>query len=266
MEITGYIAALFIGASLGLIGGGGSIITVPVLVYLMHFSPVTATAYSLFIVGGSSLVGAMDYARKGLLNWRVALVFALPSLLSVYLTRRYLVPAFPETLFSLAGYPISREAGIMILFAFIMLAAGWSMVSSKNSRELSPNKFSAKNLALITLEGIVVGVLTGIVGAGGGFLIIPALVILAGLPMRVAVGTSLLIISVKSFIGFVGDVQAGLQIDWRFLLLFITFSAVGIFLGSALSRALPEKRIQRIFGWFVLVMSVYILTKEILIN
>ena len=262
MDTLGYFASILIGVSLGLIGGGGSILTVPVLVYLLGLSPVLSTAYSLFVVGTTSLVGSFTYMRKQLVNYRAALVFAVPSFITVFLTRKFLVPAIPDPVFTLGEFTLSKGAGIMGLFALIMLAAAFSMIRHKVDKEKdSEGKGTSFNYPLIGLEGAAVGLLTGLVGAGGGFLIIPALVLLAKLPMKMAVGTSLLIIAAKSLIGFLGDV--GQQaIDWNFLAIFTSLSVVGIFLGSYLTRFIPGEKLKRIFGWFVLGMAVFILWKE----
>lgn len=262
IEIFGFSASILIGVSLGLIGGGGSILTLPVLVYLLGINPVLSTAYSLFVVGTTSLVGSFNFMRKGLVNYKAALVFALPSFTTVFLTRKYLVPAIPESLFSIAGFEITKNIGIMIFFALVMLAASYSMIKDKkanNNEDTGELKF---NYPLIALEGAVVGVLTGIVGAGGGFLIIPALVLLARLPMKMAVGTSLLIIAAKSLIGFIGDLS-NVAVDWPFLMEFTALSVVGIFVGSYLSKFIAGDKLKKAFGWFVLLMGVYIITKEI---
>lgn len=262
IEIFGYSASILIGVSLGLIGGGGSILTLPVLVYLLGFSPVLSTAYSLFIVGTTSFVGSVNYMRKGLVNYKAALVFAVPSFISVFLTRKYLIPAIPNSLFTIAGFEVTKDIGIMLFFAVVMLAASYSMIKDKNKEndETEELKF---NYPLIGFEGAVVGVLTGIVGAGGGFLIIPALVLLARLPMKMAVGTSLLIIAAKSLIGFIGDISNN-KMDWSFLIQFTMLSVIGIFIGTYLSRFIEGEKLKKSFGWFVLVMGIYIITKEIL--
>lgn len=261
IQIFGYSASILIGVSLGLIGGGGSILTLPVLVYLLGFSPVLSTAYSLFIVGTTSFVGSINYMRKGLVNYQAALVFAIPSFISVFLTRKYFVPAIPDSLFTIVGFEVTKNIGIMLFFALVMLAASYSMITNKKkeNEESEELKF---NYPLIGLEGAVVGILTGIVGAGGGFLIIPALVLLAKLPMKMAVGTSLLIIAAKSLIGFTGDIS-NIAVNWTFLLQFTALSVVGIFLGSYLSRFIEGEKLKKSFGWFVLVMGIYIITKEI---
>jgi uncharacterized protein len=261
--IIGFSAAILIGVSLGLIGGGGSILTVPVLVYILGVDPVLATAYSLFVVGSTSLVGAGTYMKKGLVNYKTALVFAIPSFIAVFLTRKFLVPALPDPLFSVGEAIITKNIGIMVFFALIMLAASYSMITAKKCVDCDEDEPVVFNFPMIALEGSVVGVITGIVGAGGGFLIIPALVLLAKLPMKMAVGTSLLIIAAKSLIGFLGDLSTQ-TIDWQMLLIFTSLSIVGIFIGSALSKKINEKILKTGFGWFVLVMGIYIITKELL--
>ena len=202
-EVIGFIAALIIGIVLGLIGGGGSILTVPVLVYVLHINPITATAYSLFVVGVSSTAGAIQNLKKGLIDFQTALIFAIPSLIAVYGTRRYIVPAIPNQLISYKNIIITKEIGLMIFFALIMFIASISMIRN-DKRKIKPIMKSNTSYTLILIEGIVVGILTGLVGAGGGFLIIPALVLMAKLPMKKAVATSLLIIADKISYWFYG--------------------------------------------------------------
>lgn len=261
LDLLGFLGALIIGLVLGLIGGGGSILTVPVLVYLLLLDPVVATAYSLFVVGTASLVGALNSIKEKLVDFRTATVFAIPAFIAVYGTRKFLVPAIPDHIFTLWGFEVTRDIGIMLFFAVIMVVASISMIRDTKKKELLETSVRY-NYPLIIVEGLVVGILTGIVGAGGGFLIIPALVLLAKLPMKKAVATSLLIIAVKSLIGFIGDVQ-NLEIDWRFLLIFTGLSILGIFLGGYLSKFIDGRKLKKGFGWFVLVMGIYIIWKEI---
>lgn len=267
MEILGYFLSILIGVSLGLIGGGGSILTVPVLVYVMGINPVLSTAYSLFVVGGTALVGSLSYARQKLLDYRTALVFGAPSIASVYLTRKIIVPVIPDTIATFGSFALTKNLFIMLLFAVLMVIASFSMIRKgkpQNGTNVA-DKPKRYNYPLILLEGIVVGALTGLVGAGGGFLIIPALVLLAGLPMKQAVGTSLLVIAAKSLIGFTGDL--GTQtMNWPFLLLFTAFATGGIFIGSALSKRISGEKLKPAFGWFVLVMGAYILLKELFLS
>ena len=225
MEITGYIASIFIGISLGLIGSGGSILTVPVLVYLFGIGVEMSTAYSLFIVGSTALVGGVRNAFLGNVNYKTAVVFTIPAFIAVYTTRAYLVPAIPSVIMTLGTYVLTKDIAIMVFFALVMLAASVSMIRNKRKKE-EENAVPQLNLPVIIIEGAVVGVLTGIVGAGGGFLIIPALVLFAKLPMKKAVGTSLLIIAAKSLIGFIGDVQRyGDQLDWTRLLTCLLYTS-----------------------------------------
>ena len=264
MELTsilGFIGALLIGIVLGLIGGGGSILTVPVLVYLLSINPVTATAYSLFVVGVSALVGAVRNMQKGLVDFKTAIVFAIPAFIAVYSTRKFIVPAIPDELFQVGDFMVTKNIGIMVFFAIIMVVAAISMMKSKRG-DVPEDSEVSYNYPLIIIEGVVVGLLTGIVGAGGGFLIIPALVLLAKLPMKKAVATSLLIIAIKSLIGFIGDVE-NLEIDWNFLLSFTAVSVVGIFLGIFLNKFIDGKKLKKGFGWFVLLMGIYIIGKEL---
>ena len=260
IEILGFVAALVIGLVLGLIGGGGSILTVPVFVYLLNINPVTATAYSLFVVGVSALVGAFRNIPKGLVDFRTALVFSIPAFIAVYIARKWLLPAIPDTITQIGSFELSKDIAIMVFFAIIMLIAAISMIRS-NGKDKTEEGDVEYNYPLIIIEGLAVGLVTGIVGAGGGFLIIPALVLLAKLPMKKAVATSLLIIAVKSLIGFIGDIET-MAIEWEFLLGFTAVSIAGIFIGVWLNKFIKGEKLKAGFGWFVLLMAIYILFKE----
>lgn len=258
---------MLIGISLGLIGAGGSILTVPVLVYLAHVDPVLATAYSLFVVGSTALFGGIQNALKKRVAYKTALVFGVPSILAVYATRAWIMPAIPEQINIFGSMPLAKGTTLLLLFAGLMVITSVSMIRSKPkpSDELENHEVKT-NYFLILAEGIGVGLLTGLVGAGGGFLIIPALVLFAGLNMKMAVGTSLLIIAAKSLIGFIGDVQLGSAIEWNFLLLFTGFSISGIFIGMWMNNYIDGKKLKKGFGWFVLAMGIYMIIKETLIG
>lgn len=263
MEYLSYLMATLIGISLGLIGAGGSILTVPVLVYLAGVEPVLATAYSLFVVGSTALVGGIKNAFKGRVAFKTAFIFGIPSILAVYTTRALLLPSIPTKIILTDSIILTKGLVLILLFAGLMVITSISMIRSKKSEiDEIENRLESPNYALILLEGIGVGILTGLVGAGGGFLIIPALVLFAGLKMKLAVGTSLFIIASKSLIGFTGDIQIGTQIDWEFLLTFTMFSVAGIFAGVWLSKFIDGQRLKKGFGWFVLVMGIYIIVKE----
>ncbi len=263
MEYIGYFASILIGVALGLIGGGGSILTVPVLVYLFAIEPVVATSYSLFIVGLTSGVGSVGYFKKGLVNIKTAIVFGIPSIIAVFTTRALIVPAIPKEVFSIGDFVVTKSILMMLLFAVLMIAASYSMIKKDKKANVVDKEEEQKfNYPLILIEGAVVGILTGLVGAGGGFLIIPALVILSKLPMKEAVGTSLVIIAAKSLIGFFGE-GGETATNWQFLFTISGFAIIGIVIGTALSKKIDGAKLKPAFGWFVLVMGIYIITKEL---
>ena len=264
MIIAGYLASLLIGLSLGLIGGGGSILTVPALVYLFGVDPVLATAYSLFIVGSTSLVGAFPKYKNGEINLKTAIIFGIPSIIAVYATRAFIVPAIPSEVFTMGSFIVTKSLLMMMIFAVLMVFASVSMIRD-NKKQNTEEGEQVFNYPMILLEGAVVGVLTGLVGAGGGFLIIPALVIFSKLPMKQAVGTSLLIIAAKSLFGFTGDL--GKQtMDWQLLFTVTGLAIVGIFIGNVLAKKVSANSLKKGFGWFVLVMGIYIIIKELFIK
>lgn len=252
------------GLILGLIGGGGSILTVPILVYLFAVDPVTATAYSLFIVGITSLIGSFSHYKQGNIHWKTALIFGVPSIAGVYLSRAVLVPLIPAQIASLGFIELTKPLFILLLFSVLMIFASLTMI--RKSKVTSEARAVNYNYKLIFLEGIAVGLLTGLVGAGGGFLIIPALVLFANLPMKQAVGTSLIIIAVKSLIGFSSDLQTDMDIRWNLLMGISVISVIGIFIGSYLTKFISNEKLKPVFGYFVLIMGLYIITKELFFN
>lgn len=263
MEILGYIASVFMGLSLGMIGGGGSILTVPILVYLFSTNPVTATAYSLFIVGSTALVGGATYLKKGEVDLKTGFIFAVPSFIGVYLTRAYVVPSLPDPVFSLGSFSFSKPLLIMLVFAVLMVSASISMIKTTKEESSKKELSATAKIVLISIEGLVVGGITGFVGAGGGFLIIPALVVLVGMPMKRAVGTSLFIIAAKSLIGFTGDLQHHTQIEWRLLFTITAIAIFGLFIGTVVGKKISDKTLKKGFGYFVLIMGTFILVDQI---
>jgi len=262
-ELLGFFGAFIVGLILGLIGSGGSILSVPILVYLFGINPVTATAYSLFVVGTTSLIGSIKNIRNKLINYSSTLLFSFSAVITVYLTRKYLIHLIPETIINTDLIFLNKNQLIMLLFSLLMLVAGFLMIKRtpktivglKQTKTIAPNKF------LIFAEGSLIGFLTGLIGAGGGFIIIPILVILSDLRMKTAIATSLAIISLKSLIGFIGDVQ-NLDIDWLFLITFTLISVIGIFTGQMFSQKVEDNKLKMVFGVFVILIGVVILLIE----
>ena len=264
MEILGYIASILIGISLGMVGSGGSILTVPVLVYLMHINPLLATTSSLFIVGTTSLVGGLRAYTKKLVDFKAVTEFGIPSIFSIFITRHYLLPAIPNQLFTIGKEVVTKEIFLMVIFAILMLIASITMIRSRKEEHTTlPTEQERHNKVLpLVLLGLFIGVITGLLGAGGGFLIIPSLVLFLKLPMKMAVGTSLLIIAINSLFGFLFSLKQ-FEYNWTILLSFTVLAIAGIFIGSKLAEKIPGASLKKGFGWFVLVMGVYIIIKEL---
>jgi len=250
------------GSVLSLLGAGGSILTMPVLVYLFSIPAVEATSYSLLLVGLTALLGSIGYFRQGTIDIKTAIIFGIPSILGVLLARHYLLPAIPSE-FKL-GILITKDFLIMFVFSVLMILAALMMMKKNNPKKDDNQDVPKNKFALVMLEGLVVGGVTGFVGAGGGFLIIPALVLLAGLEMKIAVGTSLIIIALKSIIGFGGDLIGGFQTDWIFVFYVMIATLVGVLVGNFLSRKFTGEQLKKYFGIMVLVIGFYIVTEQII--
>lgn len=261
MEIVGYAAAALIGVALGMIGGGGSILTLPVLVYLFGVPVASATGYSLFVVGATALAGSVAYVRRGLVDFRVAILFGAPSIAAVYAVRAFVMPILPKHWFSIGSFEVGLDRGLLLLFAALMLGTAVSMLRN-GGHDAAEEREGKGAWPWVLAEGLGVGVATGLVGAGGGFLIVPALVLLAGLPMRTAVGTSLAIIAAKSLLGFMGDLQSGARVDWALLGTVTLLAVAGIGLGAALAPRVPAARLKGAFGVFVLIMAIVMVGRE----
>lgn len=262
MEIAGYAASLGIGLLLGMIGGGGSILTMPVLVYLFGISPLLATSYSLFIVGAVSLFGAIGHYRKGLVNIQVGMLFGISSVITVILTKHFLVPLLPEVLITVGDTDIHTGVVLMIFFGLLMLAASATMISNRRRPEQATPARTGASLMLAGY-GAVVGVITGLLGAGGGFLLIPALILFAGVPIKNAVGTSLMIISLNSLAGVISD-PAIHFLNWWLLIKIMLMAMAGLFTGIYLSRLIPAERLKNGFGLFVLILGIYVIAAELI--
>jgi uncharacterized membrane protein YfcA len=260
MEIAGFIAAFIIGISLGLIGGGGSILTIPLLVYLFHIQPTIATGYSLFIVGISSLAGAYNSYRNGNIHFKAVAYFGISSIITVVLIRRFLIPLIPEDLFRLGNKEVTRSFLTMILLAFVMIIASFKMIFK--APPLSSNKNYRMPYGSAILRGIQIGILTGLLGAGGGFLIIPVLIFSFHLPMKKAIGSSLLIIALNAIFGFVSDVSQ-YDIHWKLLIIITLNAVIGTFIGNAIGLKISGEKLKKGFGIFVLVAGIYIILHEL---
>lgn len=258
-EIIGYLSAIVVGVVLGLLGGGGSILSIPILVYLFHIEPVVAGAYSLFIVGVTSFAGAIPKYKQQLVHLKTGLVFGLPSILSIFLTRSLIVPAIPDEILQIGGLLVTKRMLLLGVFAILMVLASIPMIRGKREFASKSRRFRT---VLVILEGVVIGFLTGLVGAGGGFLIIPALVFLTGLHFKTAVGTSLFIISINSLAGFLGDVIHH-EMNWPLLLSLTALAILGILIGNNYSRKISGIRLRMTFGWFTLVTGTYIIIREV---
>jgi uncharacterized membrane protein YfcA len=260
-QMIGYVLAVFVGMTLGMLGSGGSILSVPILVYVMSIEPTLATAYSLFIIGTTSLVGGIHKAQQKLVDFNKVILFGIPAVISVFLTRKIIVPRIPDIIFSNENFTLTKSILIMIVFAVVMVLASVRMIKPfKEKVILEKEKL---NYYRVILMGILIGLLSGFVGAGGGFLIVPTLLLFAKTPMKMAVGTSLFIVSSQSLIGFTGDIMGDQVIDWKLLLFFTLASIMGILIGNSISKKIREQQLKTGFGWFVLAMGIYIVLREL---
>lgn len=257
--MTGYLLSIFIGLSLGMIGGGGSILTIPILVYFFNIDPVVASTYSLFVVGITSLAGAFSHYQKGNVNLKMAVLFGVPSLVAVFIMRKWIMPMVPLHLVTIGTFQLTKPILLMTVFAILMVVASVSMIRKKKELEINSNI----NYQRLVLLSIVVGTITGFVGIGGGFIIIPSLILFAGLPMKKAVGTSLTIMTISSLIGVTGDISRHEPINYPFLAIFSAFAIAGIVAGCYLTKYIHDARLKPAFGWFILCTGVFVLFSAI---
>jgi uncharacterized membrane protein YfcA len=257
IAIVGHLLAICIGISLGLIGGGGSILAAPILIYVMSVPPQSAFAMTLVIVGFASVIGAIPHWRQGNVNLNTVILFSPAAMLGAYLGAR------------LVSLPFITPTIQLITFGVVMLIASITMIRKGNNQTESTVKkadrqtnhlFVPRWLA-IALEGLAVGVLTGFIGIGGGFLVIPALVLLGNVPMKEAVGTSLIILALKSVTGFAGYV-GNVPIDWNLLISFTIAASIGILAGSYLNQFVSAKQLEKGFGYFVLAVAIFVLIRR----
>ena len=260
--ILGYIGALFVGITLGLIGSGGSILSLPIFVYLFGINPVIATAYSLFTVGLTSLIGSIKNIKLKLIHINTVIYFSFSAAVSVYLTRRYVIELIPDEIISIGELIITKEKFLMLFFALLIYFAGIAMIRKRKDNDSKEKKVYKYSKVLILAEGTVVGFITGLVGAGGGFIIIPVLVLFSKLDMKKAIATSLVIISIKSLFGFIGDIENYI-IDWWFLIIFSSISIIGIFIGQSIGLKTDGSKLKKGFGYFIIIVASSILFKEV---
>jgi uncharacterized protein len=263
LEIFGYIASVAMGLTLGMIGGGGSILTVPILVYLFAAEPLLATSESLFVVGSTALLGGLMALRAKEARLKTVFQFALPSFVGVYLMKQWILPSIPEEIFQVGSFHLTKALLVMLVFAILMLLASLSMIRRKNKANATSFEESPNAFAKIMLQGFFVGNVTGLVGAGGGFLIVPALVNLLGLNMKSAVGSSLLIIAANSLFGFAVAMSSGLLPTWDILIVILALSLVGLVIGRYFAKSVSDTNLKKSFGYFVLVMGTLILLDQI---
>lgn len=263
-QLTGYILAVFVGITLGMLGSGGSILSVPILVYVMSIEPTLATAYSLFVIGTTSLVGGIHKAKQNLVDYKKVFLFGIPAVISVFITRKIIVPRIPSSIFSTDSFTLSKSILIMVVFAIVMIFASVRMIQPLKEKIFFEGE--KLNYYKIVLMGILIGLVSGFVGAGGGFLIVPTLLFFAKTPIKMAVGTSLFIVAAQSLIGFMGDIMSNQNIDWKLLQFFTLASILGIFIGNFISKKVEDQKLKTGFGWFVLAMGIYIIIRELLLS
>jgi len=260
MVFLGYVSSVFMGMVLGLIGGGGSILTVPILVYLFAQPPAIATGSSLFVVGMTALAGATKFIQGGKVRVTESLFFALPSVVGVLSARRILVPLIPQSISIYKEIVLSKDILLMALFAALMLVASIKMLKSSSQASFENAKSSS---VLLSLQGLLVGLVTGFIGAGGGFLIVPALIFILGFKMQEAVGTSLIIIAINSFVGLLASLGAADSLRWDILLPITGLSIGGMLLGNRFQGKFSDHQLKKSFGVFVLVIGSFILADQI---
>lgn len=259
MEIVIYAIALLIGVSLGLIGAGGAIVAVPAFVYLGNTPPTIASGYALFVVAIVTAVGAVQYVRNKLVDWRSVVAFGVTTLVSIALIRKFIMPELPES-FTLLNLFLETDTVLMLAFASILMLAGAGMLKKRKPRDSD----EPTHIGRLTAFGIIIGIVSGFLGVGGGFLMTPAMVLWGGLDMKKAVGTSLVLISANGLVGVAADLSTDVQYDWPFLLTFTALATVGTIIGTTLSKRIDGQRLKAGFGYFVLTLGAVVLLRELL--
>lgn len=256
-ELLGYIAAFVVGLILGILGGGGSILALPVMVYLFGVKAELATSYSLFVIGVASLIGTLRNVKHRLVQPKTALLFSIPAVIAIAISRRILLPSIPAKLHFGERLVFEKNLFIMLLFAVLMILASIPMI--RGQREHATAK--RPRPGILIFFGALVGFISGMVGAGGGFLIIPALSIFMKVPIKTAIATSIMIIAINSLAGFSTDMMRP-DIDWKFLLVFTAIAATGLLVGLLVSKHIKAEKLRKAFGFFVLLIGLFILIHE----
>lgn len=249
------------GFTLGLFGAGGAILTIPIMVYLFSVEPILATVYSLFIVGVTAFIGSVNYLKEGMINLKQSLYFAIPSVIIMILMRKFLIPSVPDNL-NFLSFSFTKNTGILVLFSIVLLSSSISMIKGGVKAEINSQVMSNKDKLILIFSGVATGIIGGAVGAGGGFVIIPALVLLAKMPVKKAVGTSLIIIAINSLTGFISDLTGNYYFDWKLILIFLAIAIAGIITGGIFEKKISPGKLKVSFGYFILIMGIYIFLKE----
>src|SRR4249919_821598 len=259
-ELETCVASLGIGLSLGLIGAGGSILTIPVFVYVLKKDPVSSSVYSMFVVGISSMAGSIQSILNKLVDFKAVLTFGIPSVIGVFIARKTIFPVIPDELFSIGSFILSKNMLLMLCLAGLMFLAARRMLKPAIKKDQVGQDDKQVTISLL-LRGLLVGMVTGLLGIGGGFLIVPALYLLVNLPVKKAIGTALLIITINSLFSFLNS-YASMDIEWHLLIKFSVGAVLGIIVGTKLSRKIPGDYLKKTFGWVILCMSFYIVYKQ----
>lgn len=264
MEAIGYIGALLMGILLGLIGGGGSILTVPILIYLFDIEAHNATTYSLVVVGTVSFYGSIKNIINKLADFKTAILFVIPSAIVVFFTKKILVSSLPDPIYSFNNFTISKHNFTLVFFIVIMFTAGYKMLTSNLSTNNEDHNIIKPNIFILNLSAIVVGLITGIAGVGGSFLILPVLINYLGFSFKRAVATALLIVTINSFIGFMIDIQHHIDFNWNLLFIFTSIAIIGETFGQSLTDKIPTNQVKKIFGIVVINLALAISIFEFL--
>lgn len=260
LYILGAFLFVLIGVILSLLGSGGALLTIPVLVYIFDVDPYWATSYSMFIMGVSNWAATIDNIKKNLIYYKIGLCFAIPGLLVTFIIRRFILPIVPDVLFESDVLSFTKGSAIMLSFAILMFYTAIKTFRRKNTIEYSRIEFSP---VINILQGAAIGLVTGFAGAGGGFLIVPALLFTVKMPMKEAAATSLFIISITTFLGFFGDFNPAIEMDWTLIIFCTAFSILGILITSFIKDTFSNKFLKTSFGYFILGLSLLVFYIEI---